>query len=143
MNTPDWAAIERASDAERYSGMFEAATKRQAEEAAIAADFIKSCRSGDANALAPWAGTVIDDVKRKALGLPWNAPNLPQRQQALHEVMTNALDYSSGPQMCEAMQLLLNVAYGADLVNAPAQARGLVERMASAFARVTCKEVVL
>ena len=141
MNTPDWAAIERASDAERYSGMFEAATKQQAEEAAIAADFLKTCRAGDANALAPWAGLVIDHEKRKAMGIPWNSPDMPMRQQALHEVMTNALDYSSGPQMCEAMQLLLNVAYGSDMVNAPAQARGMVERMAAAFSRVTCTEV--
>ena len=143
MNAPDWAALERARDAARYSGMFEAATKQQAEEAAIAADFLKSSQSGDANALVPWAGLAIDHEKRKALGLPWSAPDMPMRQQALHEVMTNALDYSSGPQMCEAMQLILNVAYGSDLVNAPAQARGLVERMAEAFARVTCKEVVL
>ena len=143
MNAPDWAALERARDAERYSGMCEAATTQQAEEAAIAADFLKTCRAVDANALAPWAGLVIDHEQRKAMGIPWSSPDMPMRQQALHEVMTSALDYSSGPQMCEAMQLLLNVAYGTDLVNAPAQARGLVERMAEAFARVTCKEVVL
>lgn len=35
MNAPDWAALERARDAERYSGMCEAAERddREAEEA--------------------------------------------------------------------------------------------------------------
>ena len=136
MNETDWADIERARDAERYSGMCEAATKQQAEEAAIAADFIKTCRAGDANALAPWAGLVIDHERRKALGIPWASPDMPMRMQALHEVMTNALDYSSGPQMCEAMQLLPNVAHGADLANAPAHARDLLRRMGEAYGRV-------
>jgi hypothetical protein len=58
----------------------------------------------------------------------------PLRVQRLHEVMGESLDYSNGPSMVEAMQLILNVAYSANLVNAPAQARALLARMANAWA---------
>lgn len=122
-------------DAMRHcDALYEASDAKVEAEADMAGDFLKACQKVDANALAPWAVTVPDDVARKALGLDWSAKNLPQRQQALHEVMVESLDYPDGPTMSEAMQLLLNVAYSSDLVNAPQQARGLIERMGRSFA---------
>lgn len=117
-----------------YGALYEASDAKVEAEADLAGDFLKACQKVDANALAPWAGQVIDNEQRMALGLDWSAKNLPQRQQALHEVMIESLDYPDGPTMCEAMQLLLNVAYSADLVNTPSMARGLIERMGRSFA---------
>lgn len=117
-----------------YDALYEASDAQIESEADLAGDFLKACKKVDANALAPWAGQVNDNEQRMALGLDWSAKNLPQRQQALHEVMVESLDYPDGPTMCEAMQLLLNVAYSADLVNTPSMARGLIERMGRSFA---------
>jgi len=117
-----------------YDALYEASDAQVEAESDLAGDFLKACQKVDANSLAPWAGRVNDDEQRKALGLDWSAKNLPQRQQALHEVMVESLDYPDGPTMCEAMQLLLNVAYSADLVNTPSMARGLIERMGRSFA---------
>ncbi|NWF45415.1 hypothetical protein F3K02_09165 [Hydrogenophaga sp. D2P1] len=122
-------------DAMRHcDALYEASDAQIESEADLAGDFLKACKKVDANALAPWAGQVVDNEQRMALGLDWSAKNLPQRQQALHEVMVESLDYPDGPTMCEAMQLLLNVAYSADLVNTPSMARGLIERMGRSFA---------
>ena len=124
-------------DADEYiESLFAKQEARKASVDAMADDFRAAAVKCDANALVPWAGTVIDHERRKALGIPWASADMPQRQQALHEVMVNALDYSHGPQMCEAMQLILNVAYGSNLANAPAQARDLLRRMGEAFGRV-------
>lgn len=125
------------TDADEYiESLFAKQEARQAAADAKADQFRESAKKADANALVDWAGMVIDHEKRKALGTSWASPDMPMRQQALHEVMVNALDYSHGPQMCEAMQLLLNVAYGADLANAPAHARDLLRRMGEAYGRV-------
>ncbi|HAX23082.1 MAG TPA: hypothetical protein DCY64_22700 [Hydrogenophaga sp.] len=110
------------------------ATQEPSSYADMLAGFNRAAMACDANALAPWAPLVIDNERRQQLGMRWDEKNLPQRQQTLTEVMTEALDYTNGPVMAEAMQLLLNVAFGADLVNAPSQARGLVERMGRCFA---------
>lgn len=108
----DAAQHEEQQDAENQSVI-----KR---EQLLAQDFLKACRKCDANALATWA------------------PKVGGRYQDLHESMVEALDYipADAPDMSEAMQLILNVAYGKD----PAEkhqvhARALIERMAVNFAR--------
>lgn len=132
MNTPN---IERRESGPSW--MDASSIDSEADQSgytAMIAGFEKAAKAGDANALAAWAPLVNDHEKRETLGLSWPDANLPQRQQALHEVMVESLDYPDGPTMCEAMQLLLNVAYSSDLVNAPAMARGLIERMGRSFA---------
>ena len=47
--------------------------------------------------------------------------------------MGDTLDYSEGPSMVEAMQLVLNAAAGSDV---KAQATGLLKRMADKFAEM-------
>lgn len=93
-------------------------------EVGMQRDFLKSCRKCDANALVPWAPKV------RVVGRI--------QCQDLHEIMQEALDYNApdAPCMSEAMQLLLNVAYGKE----PAEkhqvhARALIENMARNFAR--------
>lgn len=106
-----------------------------AAEIELMGQFAKSSEACDANALAPWAGTVIDNEARKALGLDWSAKGIPHRQQAFHEVMFESLDFpTSGPQWAEAMQLILNVAHGTDTNATVTQARDLLKRMGEAYA---------
>lgn len=110
-----------------YRGEQQAALDAQTREA-----FAEACRKADANALATWAPTVSD----------WNIDQPHARRTPLfHEVMAEALDFSDGPQMSELMQLVLNVAHGADVVNAPAQARALLERMSAEWTRHCGPEV--
>lgn len=97
--------------------------------------FAQAVRRGDANALAPWAPRITDWVVVRSTPIDQRTvTSLPKRSQTLAEVMAEALDYGDGPSMTEAMQLILNVAHGSDLVNAPAQARSLIERMGRSFA---------
>lgn len=107
--------------------------ERQAERDAQTREaFATACLKCDANALATWAPTVSD----------WNIDQPhARRTPLLYEVMSEALDFSDGPQMSELMQLLLNVAHGADVVNAPAQARALLERMGTEWVRHCGPEV--
>lgn len=102
-------------------------------EAAMALAFIKACRECDANATAWFAPMVNDWERERRQPRPLGAP-MPQRLQVLAEVLEESLDYRDGPAMAELMQLLLNVAFSADVVNAPAQARALLERMATKWA---------
>lgn len=106
----------------------------EAAERAVIDDFTEACRRGDANAMVPWAGLTTDWAQVKApviAGLP-----LPMRAKQLHEVMVESLDYPDGPDMSEAMQLILNVAYGSDCqANLAVVARKLVQRMAQTHAR--------
>lgn len=97
--------------------------------------FLRACQRADANALAPWAPLCTDYEARAVDG------RLPMRTQALHEVLSNSLDYAGGPAMAELMQLLLNVAHGANLAQAPEQARELLGRMASTWAKYNSAEV--
>lgn len=113
------------ADAERHYTELDAANDAQIKcEQLLAQDFLSACRKCDANALATWAPKV------RVVGC--------MECQDLHEVMADAMDYNApdAPRMSEAMQLLLNVAYGKD----PAEkhkvhARALIERMAEHFAR--------
>lgn len=119
---PSWmdaSSVESEADQSGYTDMI--------------AGFEKAARDGDANALAAWAPLVTDwdAVKRQPVDMRTSGP---QRVQTLSEVMVASLDFADGPSMVEAMQLLLNVAYSADLVNTPSMARGLIERMGRSFA---------
>ncbi len=96
--------------------------------------FMSACRIKDANALAPWAPKTTDWEAVRA-SLHSVGTDMPKRLQTLAEVMQESLDYPSGPHMSEIMQLVLNVAYGNDVVNAPEQARNLLERMADTWAK--------
>ena len=108
-------------DAERHYAEQDAVNEAQIKcEQLLAQDFLSACRKCDANALATWS------------------PKVGGRYQDLHESMVDALDYNEpdAPRMSEAMQLLLNVAFGKD----PAEkhqvhARALIERMADSFAQ--------
>lgn len=119
-----------------YSEADMAAIEREREKAQLSAAFVKACAKCDANALATYAPMVRDYNAPK----PVDSSYLPHRYQTQAEVMADCLDYQNGPSMTEAMQLILNVAYGTDLVNAPEQARALISRMASTFANYNHSE---
>ena len=109
------------ADAARHYDELDAVTEAQIKcEQLLAQDFLSACRKCDANALATWA------------------PKVSGRYQDLHESMSEVFDYNApdAPRMSEAMQLLLNVAFG----KGPAEkhqvhARALIERMSAHFAR--------
>lgn len=112
--------------------------KQEASEAAadaMAEQFRESAQKADANAFAMWAPLVTDweRARRQPVGV---TTDLPKRYQTMAEVMAESLDFDHGPSETELMQLLLNVAYGADLANAPRHARDLLRRMGDAFGRV-------
>lgn len=102
-------------------------------EQGAAANFIHACRKGDANALADFAPTVTD-WNRSPRPMLSDETDRPQRTQTLAEVLEESLDYTSGPSKTELFQLLLNVAFSSDAVNAPTQARELLQRMADKWA---------
>lgn len=110
--------------------------RQDAADATAAADFLAACQKADANALATWAPAVNDYTGLHTVGAP-----RPQRRPALHEVLVEALDSTNGPSMSELMQLLLNVAHGANIAAAPMQARQLLARMATSWARYNAPEV--
>jgi hypothetical protein len=109
--------------------------RQAAADAKAANDFFTACTKLDANAPAPWAPTVGDYSYPFREGVPQ-----PQRIPELHEVLMDSLDYTHGPNTAELMQLLLNVAHG-DAAAAPEQARKLLDRMASTWARFNAPEV--
>lgn len=113
-----------------YSSAADCRISRGEQQAALDAQtlqaFAGACRNADANALATWAPKVSD----------WTLTEPHARRTPLfHEVMAEALDFSDGPGMSELMQLLLNVAHGPDVVNTPAQARALLERMGTEWVK--------
>lgn len=122
-----------ADAAAYYEPLYAAAEAQSKAESDMANDFLAACRKCDANAMADFAPMVNDwdasTRQPRAAGTP-----MPKKFQTLAEVLEESLDYGSGPSKAELMQLLLNVAYSADVVNAPAQARALIERMAGTFA---------
>jgi hypothetical protein len=117
-------------DAARYYSALYSADEAQAmAEAQATHEFLAACKKCDANAIAGFAGLTTDwdfPIGLHSVGTP-----RPKRSQPLHEVMADALDDSL---RSELMQLVLNVAHGSDLVNTPAQARALLERVAAAWA---------
>lgn len=114
------------ADAERHCAEQDAETEaKNKREQLLAQDFLSACRKCDANALATWAPKV------RVVGR--------MECQDMHEVMVEALDYNApdAPDMSEAMQLLLDVAYGKDHAEKhQARARALIERMADSFAKL-------
>ena len=127
--------IDPVAHADQFFGqLYQEQHEREKAQAQMAAAFVKGCAKQDANALADFGPMVRDWDAAKHLPVSIGA-HTPKRYQTMTEVMQEALDYASGPSMSEAMQLLLNVAYGTDLVNAPAQARALISRMAETFAK--------
>lgn len=126
--------LDPVSHAEQYLAAIDAETlERDKAQASMAAAFVHACQGADANALATFSPMVRDWDAAKHLPTSIGA-HMPMRFQTVAEVMQESLDYSRGPSMTEAMQLILNVAYGTDLVNAPQQARALLSRMATTFA---------
>ena len=123
------------ADAASHSDRLAAYSDRvQGAERAVIEDFTEACRRGDANAFTPWAGMTTDWARVKPPVLA--GQELPKRALQLHEIMVQSMDYSDGPAMSEAMQLILNLAYGSDCqANLAAMARNLVERMAQTHAR--------
>ena len=112
-------------DAERHYAELDAVNEAQIKrEQILSQDFLSACRKCDANALATWAPKVRVAGRMEC--------------QDLHEVMAEALDYNApdAPCMSEAMQLLLNAAFGKDPSEKhQVHARALIERMAVNFAR--------
>lgn len=100
-------------------------------EAAMADDFLRACRRGDANALATWAPKCTDYT-----GQPYligGTQVRPQRMQTVAEVMADTLDFTGGPASVELHQLLLNAAAGAPVKEL---AENLLKRMADKFAEM-------
>jgi hypothetical protein len=136
-------SIEKADSAPGYMAGHSSATeyglswseRQAAADANAANDFFIACVNLDANAPAPWAPTVNDYAAPHKFGAPRR-----QRTQALHEVLMDSLDHTSGPTTAELMQLLLTVAHG-DAAAAPAQARALLDRMARTWAKFNAPEV--
>ena len=97
--------------------------------------FKDACAELPATAVIPWSPTRTD----------WDAPYItgdmrPIRQYQLHEVMSDALDYPSGPGMDEAMAIILHAAKSSDEWIAK-PARDLIHRMATTWARYQSPEV--
>jgi hypothetical protein len=97
-------------------------------------EFMAAVDKGDANALAPWVPLTTDwnlinrlPLEQRTIALRSTA----KRQQTLSECMYESLDYSDGPSIDEAMQIILKVASGKDESET---ARRLLERMAACFA---------
>lgn len=113
-------------DADRhYAKVYDYEQQAEEAERAMADDFTELAMKADANAFAQFAPLVRDYSSHCT------------RVQTFAEVMVESLDTGSGPTMTEAMQLILNAAYGnlsPEVVSA--QARDMVERMGKAYARV-------
>ena len=122
------------ADAGTYYDELARQDERQ-EQAEIAAsiEFVTACAKGDANAIASFAPLTVDWALQQKRPFVHGAI-MPMRTQTLSECMNDSLDLGSGPSIAELMQLVINVAFGADSVNTPAQAREIVSRMASTWA---------
>lgn len=127
--------LDPVADAALYYGARHAHEDAQERaEAAYVVDFIKACQKLDANGTA-WFAPMVNDwdaAKRqpRAVGAP-----MPQRTQTLAEVMVDSLDYIGDPNMTQAMQLILNLAFGNDCqANLARRARELLAEMAAAHA---------
>lgn len=125
-----------AGSASLYDHSLTLGEKLDREQADMRASFMAACCNADANALAPWAPMTADwsgvNLSNMPRGLG-DAARMPKRQQTFAEVLGESLDFIGGPDLSEVLQLLLNVAHSSDTVNAPAQARALLARMADAY----------
>lgn len=124
-------AVTENRDSQRIKDAMDTLSDLQArDEIANAEDFKTACRKGDANALPSFAPMVTDWTSVKPPVVAGQV--MPKRVPTLSEVMAESLDYGDGPSMTEAMQLILNAANGMDV---QAQAQGLIDRMASTWAK--------
>lgn len=120
------AHVNPVIDADNHYQKFYDYAERMAEaERGMADEFIELAMKADANAFAEFAPLVRDHCRAA------------RRKQTMTEVVMESLDTSDGPTITEAVQALLNIAYG----NLPfevqrEQARNLFERGSAAFARV-------
>ena len=110
-------------------------TEAEHREQEIRAGFAMAAGRADANAVCDWAPRLTDWDAVNAQRLRIIDANLPQRMQTLTECMFETLDYSTGPSMTEAMQLILNATRSTDAELAQ-QAANLIDRMGAAFARM-------
>jgi hypothetical protein len=110
-------------------------TEAEHREQELRAGFAMSAGYADANAVCDWAPVVTDYDLRRKLHLTHDAKFQPKRYQTMTEVMYEALDYSTGPSLTEAMQLILNACRSTD-ADLAQQAANLVDRMGAAFARM-------
>jgi hypothetical protein len=123
------ASQDRASE---HFGDTEAAHR----ENEIRAGFAMAAGKADANALCDWAKQVTDWELAQRMPIDQRTvERLPKRMQTMTEVMYESLDYSTGPSITEAMQLILNACRSTDAELAQ-QAANLVDRMGAAFARM-------
>ena len=116
-------------DAAKYYAVQDAYTAQLEEaEQAMADEFVELAMKADANAFAEFAPLIRDHDRAG------------KRKQTMAEVLHDALGFANGPSITEAMQLILNAAYGnlsPEVVKA--QARDLVERAGKAHARVNAE----
>ena len=116
-----------------YDELARQAERQEQADIAASIEFVKACAKGDANAIASFAPMTVDWALQQKRPFVHGAI-MPMRTQTLSECMNDSLDLGSGPSVSELMHLVINMAFGADSVNAPAQARDLVSRMASTWA---------
>lgn len=120
-------------DAARHYDAVAHESEAQGRAEELAADaFIAAARHCDANRLCAWAGLVTDWERTR--GPILNSTTAVKRMQTMTEIVQEGLDYPNGPDISEVVQLLLNVAYGTDLVNQPRIARELMRRIAATWA---------
>ncbi len=104
-------------------------------ESEMRAAFAVAVDKADANALAVWAPKVTDwDTFEHLRALGKECTTYHKRTQTLAECMAEPMEYGYGPDMSEAMQLILNARLSGD-VNLAKMAANLLERMGASFAR--------
>ncbi len=102
----------------------------------FAAAFLAACKKCDANAIATFAPPTVDWEKRLNRPLAHDALS-PMRVQTVSEVLVDSLKFGkdNGPDMSQAMQLVLNLAYSAMPQAVMAQqARDLLREMVTTAA---------
>lgn len=125
---PDWAAIERRQDADRFSQMLSEQAESDAAQARMADEFKKLAAAGDADAAAAWAPQVNDYAK------PFRQDHgrvlYPKRPATLAECMFEACEYEA-PPFGHLMQLVLDAARGLPVQG---KAQAMLHQMAEKFA---------
>lgn len=123
-------------DAQRhYAARDKEDDAQEAAEQAMQCEFLSLCCKCDANVLAKFAPMTTDFAKQ-ALHVVGSIPlQRPMRQQLLHEVVIEALDYGVGPTTSQLVQLLLNVAYGSSYAEVQLQAAALLRDLAASFSK--------
>lgn len=135
--------MERADTAPAYMAGYSSATdygltlaqRQQEADFETYEAFKDACEDLPATAVLHWSPL------RNDLDAPHTpGTDRPQRHYQLHEVMSDSLDFRSGPQMSDAMQIVLNAAKSSD-VNLAKQAKTLIHQMAVTWAKYYTPEV--